>query len=345
MNNFLEEKTHEKYKCKINDLQQENQVKEEELVMKNKEIELLHSNFEKKFSQFEIRNEELETQIDFKEREYMEEKFRREELENEVKRYKEEIDDIQAKEAIEVKYGFKDSYLANAQMPTQDPGKQEKTDDTYCIESKNYDNDFEYDNIYGKLSSELTNLRNEINNLKSERGSSNSTKKENLNRNKSRGVLEYTESQNFKTYYKKNFNNATQEVLSQRKENRNPTQKGLKFKVHDSNFSEIDKLNALEQRLNDQNVLDEALNADSESEIMSYRQSEFENINNEIDPQYFGQSENQSPNQESYRQQISAREHNKLYWEMANGMEKKEEEAQNVMVPSLNMERVHSQLQ
>lgn len=133
--------------------------------MRNKEIEMLHTNFERKFATFEDRNIELESNLEFKERELLEERIKREELENEIRRYKEEMEDYSIKETIGVKYGFKDSYLGDAGYVSTPHKKNESTYHDSRNSSKNND----LGNYYGKLSSELTNLRNEINSLKSDR--------------------------------------------------------------------------------------------------------------------------------------------------------------------------------
>jgi hypothetical protein len=161
----VDDRTNEKYQSKISELEQENQIKGEELHMRNREIEMLHANFERKFGTFENTNSELESQLEFRERELLEERLKREELENEIKRYKEEMEDYSIKETIGVRYGIKDNYPENTGY-ISNPNVM--SDSTY-LDSKTNSKDHNFGNIYGKLSSELSNLRNEINNMKSDR--------------------------------------------------------------------------------------------------------------------------------------------------------------------------------
>ncbi|CAI2386827.1 unnamed protein product [Moneuplotes crassus] len=336
----LEEKTNQKYQDHIRELQEENQVKDEEIMMKTKEIEMLHANTTTKFSHLESRNDELEAQINHKERDYLEEKFRREELESEVKRLKEELDDIQTKNAMTGKYGFKDSYLANAQPQEVPNFKAEEPN--YVYECKSQSNDMEYENIYGKLTSELTNLRNDINNLKSDKESLSSSKKAPVP-SVAYETLNFQENKNYNAYYKKSFNNKPRQVLSTKKLNDDPQRNIQRIKSIDSNFSDLERLNALEKHLNDQNGLDEALRSETESQDISYRQSDIENFTSEIDPQYLLQSENQSPNQESYKNQQSAREINRVYWETTNEIDTNGDGSkQSKGIPNLNMDKVYS---
>ncbi len=299
---------------------------------------MLHSSMTTKFTQLENRNEELETQIEIKERDFMEERFKREELESEVRRLKEELEDVHTKEAMSVKYGFKDSYLNNAQPQATPIFEQEES-----VENKSEADVKEYDNIYGKLSSELSNLRNEINNLKSDRSSFSSTKKS--KKISGQKTFDLQENQGYNTYFKKNFNNDTKQVLSQKNMNVERTANFQNLKNYNTNFSEFERLNAMEQHLDSPGELDEALRTESESDAVSYRQSEMEVISGEMDPQYLHQSENQSPNQEHYQIQRSAREGNKIYWDIANDMDNNEEgNKAGKMVPNLNMDRIHGKM-
>ena len=187
-------------------------------------------------------------------------------------------------------------------------------------------------------------MRNEINNLKSERGNVTSPKKK--SKSKTKGLLDYSENENYATYYKKNFNNEPRKVLSKRPLQGDSMQNQLKLRVVDGNFSEIDKLNALEEKLNEKNGLEEALKSETDGDYLSYPQSENENINSEMEAQFYGQSENQSPNQDTFKRSTSPPiKKNDIYWDIANEMDQNEIESQvKNMIPNLNMDKVHHQL-
>jgi hypothetical protein len=116
-----------------------------------------------------------------------------------------------------------------------------------------------------------------------------STKNKGVSHSKSRGMLENDkENYQYFTNKRKVTNDRDVKVRSNKLS-----------KNYDSNFTDMEKLNALEHKLNDHD-LEDALKSDSGSEILSYKPDELDNIQTDGDGQFCSHSENQSPNQADY---------------------------------------------
>lgn len=240
-------------------------------------------------------------------------------------------------------------YVPKDNMPRPevyyDRTKMEKTGSTYYLDSNSISKENEFGNIYGKLSSELNNLRSEINNLKSDRGDIESSRNlHSYNKISSIGNMKTFTEENASRYLMRQPKMSQNKPLTRKPLQGAMVMNQIRGETQESDFTEMDKLNDLEAKLNNKNSLDEALEHDTESDAMSYDQSDNDHFHSEIDPQYYGRSENQSPNQESYRQhQLSSRNQKQVFWNIANGMgsDHKANPAKK-LVPSLNMERVHN---
>ena len=272
--------------------EEELNIKSQELTMRNKEIEMMHNAFLKKYSVFENRFWELESLIESKDKEILEERLRREELEVEIRRLKEEQEDWNFKQEVEEQYRIE----AKEQF----------------IEG----NEVEGDHVYEKLSSELNNLRSEIYNLKSER---------------SNGEFTY-------------FGKGPRIDSSKKRNDDTGIWEQLKGSTLESNFSEIEKLNDLERKLNQKHTFGIEINQDSEDEILSIDASERPKTQNGFNPLFYLQSENQSPNQESIRRNKTALQSKenvfyKISWNLNSSVDasKKLENLKNKVVPTLNL--------
>ena len=308
-------------------------------MMRNKEIDIMKNTFERKYSTFEATNQELQNQLEFKERELLEEKIKREELENELKRMKDELEDFQIKSEMEVRYGIKDSQLQYEYMQER---SLERTDSTFGFDNKSISKDQYVPGYYDKLSSDLCNLRNEINNLKSERTNGDTSRRQmESDRNYKQNVYQKYNNDNLDKYlFEKKNKKQERKVLVEKQPKKDSISSHVKISNYDSNFSEMDKLNELEQQLSEKGRFTQDQEWDSDAE--SYRH-DLDPIDSEIDQQCFSHSENQSPNQETYARQISQRAKGKVLWNIANNMDANDELTKNSLVPNLNMEKVHVQ--
>ena len=147
---------------------QELKTKDEELVIRNREIEMLHKTYD-------ARTDELTNEVDDKERELLEAKLRIEELDSENKRLREDQEDMQYESMTDPKFTPSSQMIDQQSVDIHTKG--EKTQSTYNLDlPSSIHQEYEYGNIYGKLTSELYNLRSEINNMKSDRATSHASK-------------------------------------------------------------------------------------------------------------------------------------------------------------------------
>lgn len=189
--------------------QEELKVKQQELNMKNKEVETLRSSFNRKYAAFDARNNELSCLLETKENELLEERIKRDEFECELKRLADELEDQKLRKELD------DGYSLHTKSANSDAdynkSKMERTDFTYDIQNHNLSKDKEFGKMYTKLSSELNNLRNEIKNMKSDRSSAE------LNRNYSQknyftGNMNINNSENFAEAYQSNKRGVLEKV-------------------------------------------------------------------------------------------------------------------------------------
>lgn len=289
-----------------------------------------------KFSTFEAKNEELENLLEMKERELLEERMRRDEAENELKRISDEQEDQRLKTELEAKYGLNNK----SALDDFDDSKsklENKTESTYYIDSQNLGKDSGFGNIYGKLSSELSNLRNEINNLKSERSHGEANKKAAFGH--SRKMNGSASDQYYDLNVRKNKAEYKQQLSHEAMMN-------LRHSNYGSNYSEIDKLNDLERKLDQRQNFVIASHDDSD-DMMSYNESETENVRSETKYNFYSHSENQSPNQESYRpHQVKKSSKDNVFWNIANtlNIDPSGKPVDNLkkLVPNLNMDKLHN---
>ena len=267
-------------------------IKSQELVMRNKEIEMMHNAFLKKCSAFESRFGEFESIVESKDKEIFEERLKREELEAEVRRLKEEQEDWNFKQEVEGQFRV---------------GAREQINDI---------DETEADHVYEKLSSELNNLRSEIYNLKSER---------------SNGEIRY-------------YSKGTRIDSSKKINNDTGIREQLKESTVESNFSEIERLNDLEKKLNQKHNFGIELIQDSEDDILSIDASERPRTQIGFNPLFYLQSENQSPNQESiHRNKTTLQSKENVFYNIVSsinsfgGGSKKIENMKNKVVPSLHL--------
>jgi len=304
--------------------------------MRNKEIDILKNTFERKYASFESTNQELENQLDNKERELLEERLKREELENELRRYKEDYEDMTLKNSVEAKYGVKDSMISNDNVRER---SIERTDDTYCYDSRSFNKEPEINGYYDKLSSDLYNLRSEINNLKSDRANIQSSRNQNSSHHNSNGSFNNHRNENLDRYLVEKTNTFHRKPLSKKAIESEQIMDNIKISNYDSNFSEMNKLNKLEQQLNGKDAFEDN---DSESEMFSYHPPDID-VSSQADSTAYVANENLSPNEETYKQQLSHRSKNNILLKLVNHMDKSGESNKNKLVPNLNMEKVHLQ--
>lgn len=191
--------------------------------------------------------------------------MKREEIENELKRYKEEVEDIHMRNMLEAKFGVGKLLINN--QPEYEHSAADKTESTCYLDAHGEVKDQEFGNIYGKLSSDLMNLRSEINNLKSERTNIDTSRNDKVLRNiTSKTSLDNYRHKDSDFYYK--MCSKPQRVIGKRPLETESKRNNNKLAAYDSNFSGIEKLNQLESKLNQKNAFDTALDHDSESDGM-----------------------------------------------------------------------------
>ena len=227
---------------------------------------------------YKARVNEMVQEIDSRDQELLEVKCNRDEIETELKHLRDEHDDMQFQSVVHTtKYNEFDKNRFS--LDTQ--SRVEKTQSTYNQEMPSaVGKDYEIGSIYGKLTSELSNLRSEINNMKSEQ--------------KSKGKGKIVRNQ----INQERFQEVDEHLFGYARKNN-------KF---DDMFNEYEN-DSLIDRIKSEAVEHDfkvALASDTEDEASQYHGY---NTKNEADFDY-GRSENQSPNQNVYYNTNSYREGN-----------------------------------
>ena len=324
--------------------EEEIKVKQQELNMKNKEIELIKSSLQRKYAAFEERNNELSNLLENKEKELLEERLKRDEFEWELKRLSEELEEYKTRKEFEDNYTFHNKNIhGDIKFVHQ---KLEHTDTTYDYEDHSLNKDKEFGQIYVKLSSELNSLRNEIKNMKSE-WSLADVQTNSYEKNYYSGENNTTNNENYADSFKPNKRGVLERVKTSMKRplENDSIYNQMKMSKWESNInSELERLNDLERKLNQEIDL-----PDESDDALSYEGSKRIKLQNNLNNMYYAQSENQSPNQESWkRNQMLIKSKDSMYWNIASNFNSDNGSSQNVeilnarFIPKLSIDRMYN---
>lgn len=167
--------------------------------------------------------------------------------------------------------------------------KIDKTQSTFNLDiPSSFSKEYEFGNIYGKLTSELSNLRNEINNMKTDR--------------EQKGFGKGKMVRNYNHIHTDTFGEQDEQLHVYSRKHREMKHESTDYD-NDSLYNQI-KTDAVE------NNFRAALASDSEEEDMNYNFLGTDEIKQDLNYLYTC-SENQSPNQNAGYKRISYRESDK----------------------------------